>query len=208
MVTETTAIEIQGLVRQYFKGGIKSSNKRYTAEGPKSAGRAKSLETAGDSIQNFRDVTTKGLNLWLKAQEVAKLGTGGSVFGNCSEMALLACYHAYQKDVTVGFRLGLRGADHMFCLVGPESKPPWPNILAMNKWQGDEAWIIDPWANICCRPQDFLGQYTKKMIYWSEKHKQIQAAGKWVDQTSGGYLDNFANEELVIQCVYDRRMMK
>jgi hypothetical protein len=212
MVTETTALKIHKAVRTHFKGGIKSSNKQYIQTNEKSETRNKNQKIAEGKIHTYREGLKTGggsrdgsLTKWERAKNIYSLGSGGSSYGNCTEMALLACYFAALEKIQYAIMCGFSSSvsDHAFCVVGLEGNPPWNNVTDMNSWDNTTAWVIDPWANICCNPQAYQVSFHQKLRYWKDKGKQIAAAGQWIeDQCSDEYIAKFNREKLTIGGVY------
>lgn len=211
MVTEATAMKIHGSVRDFFKGGIKSSNKRYIKENEKSERRNANQVKAAEKIAIYRESLKTGgakggsLSKWERAKKIHSLGSGASSYGNCTEMALLACYFAALEKIEYAVMCGFASetSDHAFCVVGLNGNPPWKCITDMNSWSGEGVWVIDPWAKICCKPQEYQVRFFQKMKYWQEKGKQIGVGGSWLeDQCSQGYLESFNRTPLNIAGVY------
>lgn len=95
------------------------------------------------------------------------------VAGNCEEMATLAGIFAYDAGIgTVWIvKIGNPG-DHAFCLIGSDTPPRW-KCAGFFKNDKSDAWVIDPWANVCCPLRDYERLFTQKMDKWAVQGKRI-----------------------------------
>jgi hypothetical protein len=203
MVTPTQAIEIHKRVRNFFKWEPKSSNKQYDIlKNPdKESIRHEYHKVAWERFATLR-AGRRDMSLAEEAEAIAKLGSGGRV-GNCHEMALVACLYA--KDVLpTGIWLGSIGGlgNHAFCLLGPTTDPTWTCTLYMSLSTDIGAWVVDPWANVCCDARTYHTDFCRKMEDWGDGGKQILSKGGWVDPASWDYKTGFLIGDLSFALVY------
>lgn len=93
--------------------------------------------------------------------------------GNCPEMTAAAAYIAtYRKAGTAWWMAIQPPGDHAFCLINSGAQPTAKSVHALSL-SGADAWVIDPWANVCCRIQDFEQQFIAQMHAWTRKGKYI-----------------------------------
>lgn len=118
------------------------------------------------------------------------------LIGNCYEMAVAAAYVVAQRKVGTPWigRIS-RPGDHAFCLVNGGVTPRWKAVEWMRIAQAD-AWIIDPWANICCKQNEYPARFADQMRIWAHQGKQVwyrdeNDVGNPIDPSSPTYLSGF-----------------
>lgn len=207
-INEALIRAVHATVRAYFKGKTKSSNKIYPVDDftdlkmtplmqEKIALRNKNAMMAGLKVGSLReskafahrDYTSFGYEV-LDQQDVG---------GNCVEMAAAAAYLVMREHLGTAWFVGIRDpGDHAFCLVdnGVEAHP---ETVAGYVTCSADSWVIDPWANVCCRMRDYDKLFSKKMQKWQKQGKRIIVLRKHKDYAlvmnpaSYTYLDGFRN---------------
>jgi hypothetical protein len=126
--------------------------------------------------------------------------------GNCDELAVLARMKLEQNPFVCVCRLSTgvdqvvfdhqnraRQGDHVFTIFGlrlsvdtsfTRLRPPSPPIFITkrNRAALDRAWVVDPWANLCCRIDQYPSRFRDKMFHWSQQGKRIViGSGKAID---------------------------
>lgn len=126
--------------------------------------------------------------------------------GNCDELAVLArmtleqnpfvCVCALSTEanqVVFDHQNRAHQGDHVFTIFGlrlsvdasfTRTRPPSPPIVITKRDRAtlDRAWVVDPWANLCCRIDQYPSQFRDKMFHWSQRGKQILiGVGKSID---------------------------
>ncbi len=116
--------------------------------------------------------------------------------GNCSEMALAAAYVVALRRVgTAWVAYIMPPGNHAFCLVNGGEKPTWKNVKAMLAAPAN-AWVIDPWANICCMQHEYAARFADQMRIWAHHGKHVwmrgaKGADKLGDPSAVAYLSDF-----------------
>lgn len=85
--------------------------------------------------------------------------------------------HQGEHQFTI-FGLRLHGVDS-FTRYEPRSR----NVLITksSRTQIKTAYVVDPWANVCCPVDEYPRQFKARMLSWSEKGKHIKTGGVWID---------------------------
>lgn len=122
--------------------------------------------------------------------------------GNCMEYTVV-CLNwlrtngkATNKDS--GY-VSFSGMDHCCAQIGFPVPVDKKYPMKFDDW--GEAWIIDPWLNICCPAKAFPVAFSKKMEKWDEKEKRIDGAYGEMKATRWG--ENFANIEKLHMSMFD-----
>lgn len=118
--------------------------------------------------------------------------------GNCGEMAAAACYLVMLRGAGTPWHVNVASpGDHMFCIV-TDGMAPTRRMIFDFPSEPAEAWVIDAWANICCRVQDYDDVFAMQMQAWSVKGKCILVAKEdqettiMVDPGDNSYLERFS----------------
>lgn len=125
--------------------------------------------------------------------------------GNCFEMASAAAYLTLLRDAGTPWEVSFDGEfDHSMLVVTDGRKPTVDKVRNCHR-QSFDAWVIDPWANVCCRLQEYEHAFTAQMKVWSKMSKAVQVADskvgdiyhlKSVNPSSPAYLEGIRNAEL------------
>lgn len=215
MYTRDNAVKINNWVRIFYggknaegktNGGPKSDNKQYEADptagivpnAEKQKKRNSAREQSVADRNTFRTVT-----LPLAREEGEPTATpaqvGKIIFdkkaraGNCGEMTRLVCYGFSRSKYHIWLVTIEDPGDHQFCILA-ENQPKFKSIQAM-KYLGEDQWIVDPWANIVCKPGEFATQFGNKMKKWTGQGKRVGV----VDKTNGGYIWTPGNDETYLK---------
>ncbi len=197
-LTQSIARMTLQATRDFYKGQVKSANKAYDIEGkvkykagtvkrdtivlPGSAAdiRDRNAALAEDVLGSLRD----------EMKGKSPLEAGGILFktrgpraGNCGEMACVAIHIAHVFGGVPAAKLYLKyvegkaskfGFSHQFMLMtkldDDTSQNP-PNATGPQH----TSWVVDPWANICCRLADFATEFDAQMTHWTRVGKRIHA---------------------------------
>jgi hypothetical protein len=115
--------------------------------------------------------------------------------GNCTEYAAIAWKYLVSKEVQAHI-VGLEGdGDHAFAVAGLKQPPP----RDFAEW-GEDVWICDPWANICCLAADYPTAWNDRMRHWENKGKMILGKdGEPIAPTSHAWLNSIQHCEKAIR---------
>lgn len=187
MYNKTNAEAMNTWVRKFFDGtdhaGKKSDNKRYDAPPTEGItlkeGQADRRNTNQPLAAQIRVTIHQKKNALaeLTGQTLTPAQVGEIILkqklrgGNCAEMTWLLCYGLSTKNVNIWIAIIDDPGDHQFCIL-MKNKPGFESIKTMT-YSGDDQWIIDPWANIVCKPAEFYEQFGNKMKKWTERGKRI-----------------------------------
>ena len=125
--------------------------------------------------------------------------------GNCYEMASAAAYLTLLRDAGTPWEVSFDGDFDHSLIVVTDGREPTVDKVGNCRLQSFEAWVIDPWANVCCRLQEYEQEFTVQMKQWSKMSKAVQVADSMVGGTyhlqsvnpsSPAYLDGIRNAEL------------
>lgn len=132
---------------------------------------------------------------------------------NCGELADISAWYAYEetKDVKVIATVSLESpGDHCFCVVGPRNSYPSLDGRTVQKldelgrgFRSHHLYAVDPWANICCRIEDYPSEFKSKMNKWATDNKRVGWQGKdgktpeWAPPT-GDYLNVFLASKMKV----------
>ncbi len=223
-INEALVREVHATVRAYFKGRKKSANKIYDTSAAnfadlkmtpamqkKIAWRNMNAAKAWDNIKPLReskafdtgDMLSYGFEV-LDQLEVA---------GNCVEMAAAAAYLVVRDKIGTAWFVGANApADHAFCLVD-DGADQHPETIGGHKGysvSSSDGWVIDPWANVCCKMRDYDAQFAAKMRQWSAQGKRVRVfrpsdlAVSILDPADPDYLGNFRVGPLTYIAVGDK----
>lgn len=183
MYTKKNAIIINDWVRKFFADGDgkKSDNKKYDA--PPAEGFSIKLDQ--DTNRNRDQPLATGVRLNIQQKKKDDYGASGVspaqmgeiIFkgkfrgGNCAESTWLISYYLKLKKLNGWIAIIDDPGDHQF-MVFSATKPSWKSVKEMD-YMGEDQWIIDPWANIVCKPGEFNQAFTDKMAKWTGKGKRI-----------------------------------
>ena len=125
--------------------------------------------------------------------------------GNCGELSKLVRMklqeHPFVCVCVLSTRLGQvvkdqagkdHQGDHQFTIFGlrlhgfesfTRNKPPSsrPMITKASRAQIKNAYVVDPWANVCCTVDEYPSRFRARMLGWSTKGKRIKTNEKWID---------------------------
>lgn len=156
-------------VRNYYKDGLKSSNK-FIVLNDSQLRDEKLAEKA--NVRFEKSVQASRLIAAYRDRQIADPGQAG----NCGEMAQMAGRFAEQAGSVVHL-CGIESpGDHMFCAVDfPRDvrRPAHVENMDMEVFNFPEALVIDPWMNICCHFKDYPREAKFKLMEWSDD-------GKWI----------------------------
>jgi hypothetical protein len=143
----------------------KAKNEEYVA-------RVNDAEKALDDLRGWMEVNAKAITLNSFAERISAVGAG-----NCMEYSVVVLSWLRRNgkaDRGNSGYVSFKGLDHAFVQLGfsvPADKK-YPTNFA--EW-GD-AWVIDPWVNICCPAQNYPLEVGEKMKKWSRENKYIDGA--------------------------------
>ena len=122
--------------------------------------------------------------------------------GNCPEMTAAAAYIATYRKAGIAWWMAIQPpGDHAFCLINSGAQPTVKSVHALS-FSGADAWVIDPWANVCCRVQEFEQQFIAQMHRWTRQGKFIVSYNRALNAniltgpSDPVYLDGFRYSEL------------
>lgn len=186
MYTQTNATLMNTWVRKFFDGtnhaGMKSDNKRYEAQPTEGItlkqGQADRRNTnqplansIRQSIQGKRQVFTS-IGITPTPDQMGEIILQQKLRGgNCAEMTWLLCHGFKTKNLRIWIAIIDDPGDHQFCIL-MAGEPNFTSIKTMD-YSGDDQWIVDPWANIVCKPAEFYAAFGNKMKKWTERGKRI-----------------------------------
>jgi len=214
MPSQQDAEDLLHQIRKYFSSGNKSNNKRYTDDRSGRLPPGASLTAANREAQANASATE--VIYWRAERDKAGMSdvqfgemiwTKGIKSGNCWEQACVAAWGAKHYGFTNSFTCTISDpGDHVFALVDYK-KPAWKTASDM-KTAGGEGWIVDPWANTCCRPNEYVDRFTAKMQKWASEGKRIWYDSKannftgWTDALAYKYRNGFLTGPLsYTQCI-------
>ncbi|RDK00705.1 hypothetical protein [Paraburkholderia lacunae] len=187
MYTKANANIMKNWVRDFFDGpehsGMKSDNKRYDAPPVEGVtlkeGQAERRNTnqplAATIRQTIHGKKQAIVELTGKAPTPAEMGAMIKKHqlrgGNCAEMTWLLCFAFKSRSLNIWIAIIDDPGDHQFCIL-MKNKPGFGSIKTMD-YSGDDQWIIDPWANIVCKPAEFFTAFGDKMKKWTDRGKRI-----------------------------------
>ena len=187
MPSEEQAAEVFKTARAFFKKGDKSVNKLYVKP-------PDDVDTDTPAKQRRRDMVFKHQGK-LQEDRRNRLGMSPSqkgdamrdnknTLGNCLEMSCVAVSIASERKIPSWLATTDNTADHHFCVLS-DKIPTWKNIDAMGKDQISDVWIVDVWANVWAKPQDYKQKLSEHFVAWTGKGKQVafMVGGKapWVN---------------------------
>lgn len=189
-INEAQIRQVHATVRAYFKGKTKSSNKIYymddmpdlkmtPAMQKKVARRNENSMVASLKVPSLRESKAyAGLDGSAYGYEVLNQQ---DVIGNCVEMAAAAAYLVMRERIGVAWFVGICDpGDHAFCLVD-NGVAAHPKSIAGYRICSADSWVIDPWANVCCRMQDYDAVFSAQMRKWQAQGKRIIVVRKGKD---------------------------
>jgi hypothetical protein len=179
--------------RDFYKGGAKSSNKGYVV--PLSVGLTPEQKHRNDDMEWSAKLST-----WRRDKIAGRtiIEKGGILYnsnikaGNCGEMAAVAMFiavahklvpptevvhvtafnssHTKWKDGRGSLYASKLKFGHSWLRIGPN---------------GGEVWIVDPWANVCCRESEQKTDTRKSLTHWATENKRILV--QWEDGAGEPY---------------------
>lgn len=175
MTIDQVAENALASVRSWYKTGVKSNNKR-RAMPTAVQERAEDARIYASAVLQYRGneyYNQKG------ALEYGELMAYRQRAGNCWDLALAAMAAAVRIDRTHAARVVAIPApgDHAFLTIGGTLEEV---LRPFSEVQGHSNYCIcDPWANIACQGDLYLGQFYEKMRKWSTRGKTIYYNGAW-----------------------------
>jgi hypothetical protein len=160
-------ISILGTVRNYYKQGLKSSNKYIALN----EAQLRDKKLAEKATMRFENTIQAGR--LIAAYRNGQIDSPGQA-GNCGEMAQMAGRFAVQAG-SGAHLCGIEPpGDHMFCAVDyPRDARRPAHVEDMAICYYEEALVIDPWMNICCHFKDYPERARLKLKEWSRDGKFI-----------------------------------
>lgn len=164
-------------------------------------------DRAVDKINAFRESTFLSIGIRVHIDPVLsgyKVLDQHELVGNCHEMAVAAAFVVALRNVGTPWVGHIkRPGNHVFCLVNGGEKPVWKNVKAFLTTPTD-AWVIDPWANICCRQGEYVARFADQMRIWAHHGKHVwtplaKGGDKLSDPSSIDYLAAFEAGPLVFE---------
>ena len=183
-INEALVRGVHATVRAYFKGKTKSSNKMYdttfldlkSTPGLQEKVTRRNTNSMGASFQINRLRQDRKFN----ADDILPFGFDvldqQDATGNCVEMAAAAAYLVRRENIGTAWFVAINPpGDHAFCLVdnGAEDHPETITGPKGYSVSSSDGWVIDPWANVCCKMRDYDAAFYKKMCEWSKQGKLI-----------------------------------
>lgn len=158
------------MVKMFSSSKAKTRNKN----------RETSLSIRGNSSQG-KSYYELGRSIWQAGQ------SGTEISGNCAEMAWVSAYLAISEYHVEAKSVWIAGilppGDHMFCLVGPSSKPTWKTPSDMDSFSGESssAVVIDPWLHVACHAVNYTEFAARTLKKWHGDGKRVFWMGKSFD---------------------------
>ena len=126
------------------------------------------------------------------------------LIGNCNEMAEAAAYLVVLRRAGTPWIVTVEDpGDHVFCMVTDGRTP---KIASVNEFALDfsGAWVIDPWANVCCEVRAFAMEFSAQMASWKKQGKFVfDVKDAKIDPASQAYLGGFLNSQLEYTRIVD-----
>lgn len=183
-INEELVRGVHAVVRAHFKGKTKSSNKVYNADimdlksSPAMQEKVTRRNTnAASAISRIQDLRRERK---FTADDILPLGfeilDHRDVAGNCVEMAAAAAYLVRRENIGTAWFVGINPpGDHAFCLVdnGVDHQPETIGGAKGYSVCSADSWVIDPWANVCCKMRGYEATFTQKMRDWSRQGKRV-----------------------------------
>jgi hypothetical protein len=181
-INEAQIRDVHATVRALFKGKTKSANKIYlldklkdvkitSAMQEKADARNHNAMHAGLQINQLRE--SKSYTARAPTSYGYEVLDQTDLAGNCVEMASAAAYLVMRARIGTAWFVGIRDpGDHVFCLVdnGVSAHPAQiKDYLICSA----DSWVIDPWANVCCKMQEYDALFSAKMQKWKKAGKYI-----------------------------------
>ena len=213
-INEALVRGVHATVRAYFKGKTKSSNKMYdttfldlkSTPGLQEKVTRRNTNSMGASFQINRLRQDRKFN----ADDILPFGFDvldqQDATGNCVEMAAAAAYLVRRENIGTAWFVAINPpGDHAFCLVdnGAEDHPETITGPKGYSVSSSDGWVIDPWANVCCKVRDYDAQFAAKMRQWSAQGKRVrvirpsEVAISIIDPADPDFLGNFRVGPLV-----------
>jgi hypothetical protein len=111
---------------------------------------------------------------------------------NCGELARIAARRAIEKGGYAEVWDFGPLTDHEFTVIGRPARtgnPPVQETTSTTFANWQDAWIVDPWANISCPAPQYIGQLTAKMAKWQEANKKIQFGSEVLEPTHSAWVN-------------------
>lgn len=137
-----------------------------------------------EAIVNLNDIQRNALAAPVVLWEYAKrdvpatyellLKTGA---GNCDQMAAVAMHLILESGGTASV---WRVPGHVFTVVGRIEPVNWRSTLDFADPSFQDVWIIDAWAGISCKAENYVQAYKDKMAIWEKEGRKISTVDKTV----------------------------
>ncbi|MET4692602.1 hypothetical protein [Endozoicomonas lisbonensis] len=165
------AQELVKLTRLFYKGSLKSSNKRYSC----------AYGTAPLDRKNRRNINCDKANKALAAMkspgEIYKILEGcdpQNRFGNCTQYSMIAAKYGLMKKVPNIWIAAHEDRVHVFLVLTQESFQFKSLTIADFSKVGDKAFFIcDPWFNVACEVGLYKAMIMTKSSQWAQQGKEI-----------------------------------
>jgi hypothetical protein len=183
-VNRGVAIETFNATRKFFKNGWKSANKRINVLPDKS-----NLTKAIDSFDRLK-WANKAMDQFGREAAAAK-----GYAGNCGEMTEYAMKFLASSNGILARRVEfVDPGDHVFCLIGRCDSSAL--TADMTKWP-EHLWVVDPWANICCKAMHWPEVFRDTCVRWSSIGLEICYKNNWAKPNKRYYLDAIGCNKIV-----------
>lgn len=163
---ERDARSILAAIRNYYKDGVKSTNKFYTST----------------SKTDPEKLNRRAKNAFLAEQQLKRFRFEGSSPGkaaNCGEFSRIAAQFAVDAGNTAHIVEICPPGDHSFCVVDYPANARRPaSAQDMINHDYDGTYVIDVWLDVCCRFSEYPAQAVKQFGVWSKQ-------GKWILNFTG-----------------------
>ena len=167
----STAQELVELSRNFYKGSLKSSNKRYsyahgTASFDRKLQRNINCEKANSALA--------GLRVSGDVYRVLGACDPQNRFGNCSQYSLIAAKYGLMRKIPNIWIAVHEDGVHTFLVLARETFHF--DSLTLNDFSevGDRAFFIcDPWFNVACEVGLYKVMITMKAVQWTHQGKDI-----------------------------------
>jgi hypothetical protein len=193
MVQDIQAGRVFQTVSDFYKGGLKSGNKKYDAGAANSSSlgsveftrRQTSLDAKLNALQSAGGMEAqrkgyKGRTLFSVGKS---LFLSANTSGNCGDMAAVAMFVAigmehvpesevvHRTAVNNNFRFG-------FNWNNPSLPPSRATMTFGHSWlvlgtPGSDRWCVDPWANLFTRERNYADDLLAKLAEWHNEGKRI-----------------------------------
>jgi hypothetical protein len=189
MLTEYHVYELLQMVRTFYRGHLKTSNKKYADISVQRWKRRRRNQNAASAKEEIDDTRT---DYWVHGVSYTEYGgmlTGADIprAGNCGELAAVTAYYVNIHAPTLGCGpincdVVLVGNEFHACVLLSDSSSAEgvggtvQDIVNQGRATTGQ-WIIDAWLNVSCNAGDYDTQARIKLLKWHRQTKYIVEGG-------------------------------